>query len=799
MNARQTVTTGILLAYIALCSPVFVARAQNKQPTLSGYLREQGSRESLPGAAVYVHSLRQGTTANAFGFYTLTLPPGEYVVQFSFVGMTPVVDTLDLRQSRVYDVELKPGKQLSEIEIVGDAADHSGAATLMSRMELTGQQIGAVPTLMGEKDLLKAVQLLPGVQSGNEGQSGLYVRGGGPDQNLILLDGATVYNASHLFGFFSVFNGDAIKQVSLTKGGFPARYGGRLSSVLDVTMRDGDKNQYRGEVGLGVISSRILLEGPIVKDKISFVAAGRRTYADALLLPVRWISGEDPGVGYYFYDLSGRVHYEINRKNRLFLSAYTGRDAFASTQERDDGTRRANISWGNVSGTLRWNHLASERMFVNTTLIFTDYEFNTFLRENTDTRSISAGYSSGIRDWGIRSDAEYLPSPRRTVRAGLSVLRHRFVPSAYVLVDALVPGFGTQRVVQSFSVESGAYWEEDRRLGTRLESNFGLRLSHFTADRRTYARVEPRLALRWLMGTDASVKASWAVMNQYLHLLSNTGIGLPTDLWVPANATVGPQRSQQFAAGYERSVREGRWIFSIEAFHKRSLDVIGYRPGASFLLIDPDELDSGEPRSINWERQVTQGRQESYGAEVYLQKKKGEIQGWMGYTLSRTWLQFDELNLGNRFPARYDRRHDLSVFAFHERSRPEKAGSSRRISSTFVLGTGNAVTIPSGLFQAPIPVSPGNPDPTPWFPIYATDFGRLNQYRLAPYHRLDFSVQWSKKKKWGTRSWEISVYNVYNRANPWFVDAVQRPNGTELVQYSLFGVVPALNYSFRFR
>ncbi|NBU71603.1 MAG: TonB-dependent receptor, partial [Bacteroidetes bacterium] len=390
MNGLKPVFSGVFVALITLTQLGF---AQNGQAVLSGYLREAGSRESLPGAAVYFPSLKQGTTANAFGFYSITIPPGRYAVQFSFVGMTPKVDTLDLSRSLVHDVELAPGSQLTEIEIVGDAADQSGAATLMSRMELSGQQIGAVPTLMGEKDLLKTVQLLPGVQSGNEGQSGLYVRGGGPDQNLILLDGATVYNASHLFGFFSVFNGDAIKQVSLTKGGFPARYGGRLSSVLDVTMRDGDKNQYRGEFGLGVISSRFLVEGPIVRNKISFVAAGRRTYADALLLPAQWITGEDPGVGYYFYDLSGRVHYEINRKNRLFLSTYTGRDAFASRQERDDGTRRANISWGNVSGTLRWNHLASERLFVNTTLIYTDYEFNTFLSERFDARNITAGYS----------------------------------------------------------------------------------------------------------------------------------------------------------------------------------------------------------------------------------------------------------------------------------------------------------------------------------------------------------------------------------------------------------------------
>lgn len=797
MKKLIPVITGIYILLFIVIS--HISFAQYRQPVLSGYLREAGSRESLPGASVYIPSLKQGTTANVFGFYSISIPPGTYAVHFSFVGMTPIIDTLDLNRSRVHDVELKPGKQLSEIEIVGNAADHTGAATLMSRMELAGQQIGAVPTLLGEKDLLKTVQLLPGVQSGNEGQSGLYVRGGGPDQNLILLDGATVYNASHLFGFFSVFNGDAIKQVSLTKGGFPARYGGRLSSVLDVTMRDGDKNQFRGELGLGIISSRFLVEGPILRNKISFVAAGRRTYADALLLPARWITGEDPGVGYYFYDLSGRLHYEINRKNRLFLSTYTGRDAFASRQERDDGTRRANISWGNVSGTLRWNHLASERLFVNTTLIYTDYEFNTFLRESSDTRNITAGYSSGIRDGGIRSDAEYLPSPRRTVRTGISVLKHRFVPSAYVLVDALVPGLGIRRVVRSYSVESGAYWEEDRRIGTRIESNIGLRLSHFTADGRSYARAEPRIALRWLMGTDASIKASWAVMNQYLHLLSNTGIGLPTDLWVPANASVGPQRSEQVAAGYEQNLREGRWVLSLETFHKRARDVIGYRPGASFLLIDPDELDSGEPRSINWERQITQGQQESYGAELYLQKRKGSIQGWLGYTLSRTWLRFDELNLGERFPARYDRRHDLSLFAYHERPRPASSVSNRRISAAFVFGTGNAVTIPSGLFQAPFPVAPGNPNPAPWFPVYATDFGRLNQYRLAPYHRLDLSIQWSKKKKWGTRSWEISLYNVYNRANPWFIDAVQRQNGTELVQYSLFGIVPAVNYNFRFR
>ena len=778
------------------------AFAQSRNVTLSGYIKEAGSQESLIGANVYLPDRKTGTITNAYGFYSISLPPGEYNFRFSYVGYESLEIVIDLRENKTFDVLLKPATDLQEVVVTDDAVTRQAEQTQMSRIELSSQQIKDVPTIFGEKDLLKTLQLMPGVQSGNEGQTGFYVRGGGPDQNLILLDEATVYNANHLFGFFSVFNGDAIKNVSLTKGGFPARYGGRLSSVVDISMRDGDKSEFHGEAGIGLISAKATIEGPIVKDKASFIISGRRTYFDALVQPLIVLSDPGSTAGYYFHDFNAKVNYEIDRKNRLYLSGYFGRDAFYAGF-REPGFRfRAGINWGNATGTLRWNHQYSDKLFINSALILSNYGFTTHSSIEEDSFDFSMRYSSSIRDFGLKVDADYLHSPKHRLRLGMQSIQHLFTPSAFVIQASEFPEFDVDRVAQEVSIESGVYVEDQWTVNERLEFNLGLRMSHFLAEDRTYTRLEPRLNARFMIDDQSSVKVAYSEMNQYLHLLSNTGIGLPTDLWVPANDIIGPQFSRQYAAGYSRDFKKNSLSFSAELYHKQSDNIITYRPGASFLLVDFDDALGSDVIDVKWEEQVTTGQATSYGMELFLQKHRGKFTGWIGYTLSKTDWQFDEINGGRPFSARYDRRHDLSIVSFWELSKPRSDKSGVKFSSAFVYGTGNAVTLPKASFDAPY-VDPSGPQSGPqsvWNnTIYGmTDFGEINSYRLAPYHRLDVGVQFTKLKSFGERTLEFSVYNIYNRANPWFLDRSFRNGQEVLVQYSLFGAIPSIHYSIKF-
>lgn len=772
--------------------------AQQKTVTLSGFIREAGSKETLIGANVYIDSLKTGTVSNAYGFYGLTLPPGNYLIRFSFVGYEAKEMRLDLKKNEVLDIEMKPSANLKEVVITDDRVTRQAENSQMSQVELTPQQIKEVPTIFGEKDVLKALQLLPGVQSGNEGQSGLYVRGGGPDQNLLLLDEATVYNASHLFGFFSVFNGDAIKNVTLTKGGFPARYGGRLSSVVDISMKDGNKSKFGGEAGVGLISSKLMLEGPIVKNKGSFVVSGRRTYVDALIAPIIALTDNGVRAGYYFYDFNAKANYEIDRRNRVYLSGYFGRDVFHASYREPGYKNEASINWGNQTGTLRWNHQYNSKLFFNTSLILSNYEFETFSRDVDVIDTFLIRFSSGIRDLGMKFDADYHPAQNHRLKMGAQLLRHVFTPTAFVIRDSEFPEFDIRKVASELSYEGGIYIEDLWRISERLEANIGLRYSYFTAEGRTYARPEPRLSGRYMVTENSSVKFAYSQMNQFMHLLSNTGIGLPTDLWVPANNIIGPQRSVQYALGYSHDLRKQQITLSAESYYKHSRDIITYRPGATFLLVDFEDLLGAEVIDIKWEKQVTIGQATSYGIELLAQKHHGRFNGWIGYTLSKTEWQFPEINSGMPFAARYDRRHDLSIVTFFEVRQASEKKDGIKLSTVFVYGTGNAVTLPQANFMAPVPNVGGSSNSWDRFFFSATDYGPMNSYRMAPYHRLDVSVQFIKPKSWGQRIFEVSVYNLYNRANPWFLDTSVRNGRTVLVQYSLFGIVPSISYIARF-
>ncbi|MFD2938033.1 TonB-dependent receptor [Spirosoma flavum] len=786
--------------------------AQNglERYTISGYIRETGSQEALIGVNVYLPGTTTGTTTNTYGFYSLTLPAQDSVrLAYSFVGYEMAGQAISLRTNQTVNIFLTPGRSLAEVDVkAGRLTEKVSESAQMSSIEIPVSQIKKIPAFFGEKDVLKVLQLMPGVQKGSEGQTGIYVRGGGPDQNLIILDDAVVYNASHLFGFFSVFNGDAIKSVELIKGGFPARYGGRLSSVIDLNMKDGNREKLHGEGGIGLIASRLVLEGPLTKNKKgSFLISGRRTYLDILAAPlIRAQSGGSLTAGYYFYDLNAKANYDFGPKNKVYLSGYFGRDRFYANDKTADTD--TGLSWGNATGTLRWNHLFNQKLFSNLSLIFSDYKFqiSSVEKSTQDAETYSLYYNSGIRDFSLKYDLDFYPNPQHSVRMGIQSTYHRFTPSAVVLQNASI-NQSINNVNNIDVLESGIYAEDTWRPSSRWRVNGGLRLSYFQQKDVAYVRPEPRLSAAYILKPDLSIKASYALMNQYVHLLSNTGIGLPTDLWVPTTDRVKPQQSQQVAIGMAKDFTTGGSFtngltLTVEGYYKSMSNIINYKEGASFLLIN----DPTSANSVRWEDNVTAGRGWSYGAEFLLQKKVGRFSGWAGYTLSWTQWQFAELNGGKPYYPRYDRRHDVSLVGIYDLNKRVT------LSAVWVYGTGNALTVPVGRYETYRPsnalVYGGTPGIVQSFfqnVRTADDYGtQKNSFRAEAYHRFDVSIQFHKQKKHHERTWEISVYNLYNRRNPFFyrLESVAAtsttPTRTALFRYSVFPVVPAVSYNFKF-
>lgn len=765
--------------------------AQQKY-VISGFVKDASSKELLIGASVAIPKYKTGTTTNAYGFFSITLPSDTFDVVISYIGYSPKAYRIKLNAHQELQVELTEAKSLKELVVVADNQEEKLAdQTRMSVIEIPVQQIKDIPVLLGEKDVLKVIQLMPGVQKPSEGNSGIYVRGGGSDQNLIVLDEATVYNAFHLFGFFSLFNGDALKKIELTKGGFPARYGGRLSSVIDMSMKEGNKQKFKGEAGIGVISSRFLLEGPIKKDKSSFLFSVRRTYIDALIAPFQPASSRG---GYYFYDLNAKVNYEFNPKNRLFVSGYFGRDKFYYGSNFADGYDKGGISWGNATATVRWNHLYTNKLFSNTSFIFSDYNFGVELESKYQGSKFLLKFSSGISDLAVKHDVDYRPNANHTIKAGVHLIRHNFVPSANVYKDDFT-GADSTNTVSIGSFENAIYIEDDIKVGQRLRLNPGLRLTHFTAGSKNYFNAEPRFSAAYMLKSDLALKTSFALMNQYIHLLSNTGVGLPTDLWVPSSDKLKPQQSRQVALGVAKDYNKRNFSVSIEGYYKEMDNIISYKEGASFLAID-DPQSSGD--KFSYERNITSGKGWSYGAEFLLQRKTGRLTGWIGYTLSWTQWQFDELNFGRKFWARHDRRHDISVVGIYKlKERVEDNDEGITLSATWVYGTGNAITLPVAEYNAPVH-SPSGVANYGWGGA-VSQYTDKNAFRMAPYHRMDVGIQFTKKMRWWVRTWEISAYNVYNRYNPFFyyIGTDNRGN-TRLKQVTLFPFIPSVSWNIKF-
>lgn len=756
--------------------------AQKSQKVISGFVKEKGSKENLIGATVYIAETQQATISNNYGYYSISTNKDTITLIVSSVGFQKQAYTIILKNDLTQNFELVSNNNIAEVVVTDSKNNMVSQDQQMSIMRVPIEQIQQIPGLLGEKDVLKVLQLLPGVQKGSEGNSGLYVRGGGPDQNLIILDDAPVYNAFHLFGFYSLFNGDALKSVELTKGGFPARFGGRLSSVLEMNMKDGDKEKYRAEYGVGLISSRFTVQGPIKKDKSSFLLSGRRTYIDALIYP---LLPEESRGGYYFYDFNAKANIEIDKKNTIYLSGYFGRDKFYANSNFDDFSSKFGLYWGNGTGTVRWNRVINNKLFSNTSFIYSLYRFNISIKEKFDGDEFEIRLYSGIRDLSIKQDFDYALNNKHLIKAGVFIQQHRFTPSATTIKNSEFPEDNEESIETIDALENAAYIEDRYQITPRLNSNIGLRFSHFLQNSKNYVGLEPRLGFSYQLKTDLSLKASYAMMNQYIHLLSSTGVGLPTDLWVPATDLVRPQRSNQVAIGIAKDYIPQKLSINVEAYYKHMNNVIAYKDGASFLTVD----EPGTEDKIKWDENVTSGQGWSYGLEFLLKHDGDRFSGWLGYTLSWTELQFDAINFGKKYYARYDRRHDLSLVVIH------KVTKDIIFTTTWVYGTGNAITLPKSDYIAVVPGQGQQGS----YNNYVSDYGAKNGFRMEAYHRMDMGIQFHKQLKRSTRIFEISVYNLYNRKNPYFYYIGYDDSGNrKLRKINLFPMLPSISWTYKF-
>lgn len=771
---------------------------------VSGYIRGQNG-ENLVGATVQVLAQGTGTVANQYGYYSLMLDSGEHTLVVQYLGYRPLTKTIRLQRNTQLNLVLEESiVEGAEIVVEGKRAEDHITQSRMSVNEVDIRQVKSLPALMGEADILKTIQLLPGVKNGGEGTTGFYVRGGGPDQNLILLDEAVVYNASHLFGFFSVFNADALANSQLIKGGMPAEYGGRISSVLDLTMREGNNQKHVTQGGLGLIASRFTTEGPLKKGKASYILSGRRTYLDVLVDPLIPKDAPAKGSGYFFYDLNAKINWQASPKDRLYASAYFGKDVF-DFNNRENGFRFS-IPWGNSTATLRWNRILSPRLFANHSLVYSDFEFGTRFTQNDFTINLN----SGVRNLTFKQDLDYQLSTRHRLKFGSQLIRHWFLPS---VVEGRAGDFdiATNNIRRLNAIEWSAYFRDEWDITDRWQVNAGIRFAVFqqygpySYERYTdatlvtrldsvgfgpgekvvrYPAWEPRLNLRYLVDKQSSIKFAITRNLQFIHLASSSGTSLPADLWIPSTLKVRPQIGLQYAAGYFRNFLDNTFETSAEIYYKDLQNQIDFREGA---------VNGFNPLIEN---DLVFGRGEAYGMELFVKKNRGKLTGWVGYTLSWTNRFFDDIMQGKAYPYKFDRRHDLSVVGTWVQSPRWK------FSGTFVYSTGNAYTLPESryFFEGQI----------------IDQIGERNSFRLPHYHRLDFSAVYTPSNQsagetaqgTGRRrykgEWVFAIYNVYSRLNPFFIyldNEGSLQQGTLQIQakkVSLFPIIPSVTWNFKF-
>jgi hypothetical protein len=783
--------------FLTLLCLVAIIEVNSQKYTISGYITDSQTGETLIGTNFYVKNPVRGTTANAYGFYSLTLDAGTYTFYAGFLGYSEWSQEIELNKNISLNIQLESGAiTKQEVVITADRPDKNVQSTEMGSFDMPVEMVKKLPSLFGEVDILKTLQLKPGIQSGGEGTTGFYVRGGGPDQNLILLDEAVVYNAAHLFGFFSVFNADALQNIEVHKGNMPANYGGRLASVLDISMKDGNNKKFAAQGGLGLISSRLTLEGPIKKDTSSFIVSARRTYVDVLLKPIVKDTSPLKESGYYFYDLNAKLNYRISDKDRIYFSTYFGRDVF-DLSSSDDNFSNA-ISWGNATAVLRWNHLFNQKLFANTSVIYSTYNFGfEAMQDQYDMKLVS-----GIEDWNAKLDFTWIPSPKHTVKYGANYIYHIFTPNNVTAKTGDVP-LDLGPPIKLYSHEGALYVNDEFDLTNLIKVNAGLRYSMFshvgpftryikdpltnqTTDSvqyaqfenvKTYQHLEPRISARVLLDEYSSIKAGFTQNYQYIHLAALSAVSLPTDIWVPSSDIVLPQFGTQYSLGYYRNIHKNMFEIAIEGYYKQMKNQIEFKEGA---LVE-DNIKN------NTDNNFAFGDGTSYGFELFVNKQYGRLTGWIGYTWSKTTRIFPDINLGREFPAKYDRRHDVSFVSMYE------INDKLNVSLVWVYATGNTATLPVSRY-----IIGGN---------IINEYGERNSFRLPPYHRMDISVNWTPKrktdKKWES-SWNFSIYNVYNRRNPYYIYFENKGNIMEgymeikAKQVSLFPILPSVTYNFKF-
>lgn len=774
-----------ILSFILILCPLAGFTQENQEFTLSGFIKDKKNGETLIGASVFdTGNPSVGTITNHYGFYSITLPKGEYTIGFSYLGYAEVRVKVELTQNIQMNIDLQEGVVMQEVVISAEKEDRrkNVEGTQMGTIELPVEKIKKMPAIFGETDILKTLQLLPGVLSSGEGNAGFYVRGGGPDQNLVLLDEALVYNTGHMLGFFSVFNTDAIKNTTLIKGGIPASYGGRLSSVLDIQMKEGNVKKYAVEGGIGLISSRLTAQGPIVKDKSSFMISGRRTYILDLAQPA--LKGTNfEGTNYYFYDINTKWNYIFSDKDRIYFSGYFGKDVLRFRQPSREFT--FDLPYGNSTGTLRWNHIFTQKLFMNLSLVYNDYKFE--VRGGQDNFNFKL--FSGVKDWNVKADFDYFHSNKHSIKYGINYTYHTLTPNTASATAGDVE-FSTAFKPKN-AHETALYFLDDIKINKSLLMNLGLRLSMFSQvgpyvspldnteyDKGehvvTYGGVEPRWSVNYRVNKEFSIKSGISVTTQYVHLVSNSSSTLPADVWVPSTAYVKPQRGVQYALGAFRNFKNDAFETSIEVYYKDLYNQIDYAD--NYVNDISKDLESA----------FVFGKGRAYGAEFFIKKSQGKWNGWIGYSLSRTERSFESIEGGRWYPAVYDRTHDLSIVQNYN------LNDKWEFSAVFIYGSGKWFTPVRGFFFVEQNLN--------------LFYGQRNSTRLDPYHRLDISVTYTpkaSKKKQYQGSWVFSVYNTYNRKNPFFVnfdintDANSGQTSIEGTKITIFPIIPSITYNFK--
>lgn len=759
-----------VLFVIILCA-VSIS-AQNKSIVLNGYIKDVSSGESLIGANIAVVNLNIGTISNSYGFYSIAVPKGDSItVVFSYIGYKAFSKKIYTTDDLTINIELTPTSiDINDIVVIGHKDNENIELKQMSVINIPVKTIEMIPTILGEPDILKSIQLLPGIQSGAEGTTGFYVRGGNADQNMVLLDEAVVYNPNHLFGLLSAFNSRAVNNVTMIKGGFPAEYGGRLSSILDISLKEGNNKEYHVDGGLGLITSKITVEGPIIKDKSSFIISARRTYLDLFMKLFSGLSKND----YYFYDINAKINYTFSESDRVYFSFFGGQD---NASYIDASSLNYAFKFGNTTGTLRWNHLFSKKLFSNISLVYNSYLMDL---KNIQGNYYSQFYSK-IIDFSAKTDFDYFINSSNTLKFGFIVTHHTITPtgtSGKIPKSSTVSSINVQNIQKKVATEAGIYLNDEFDITSRIGLNLGIRISGFNNYQTYYYGIEPRATIKYTLSSQSSLKASYTVMNQYLHLVPSSTASFPTDIWLPSSNIVKPQHSQQAAVGCFMNFNKSTYQSSVEVYYKNMKNQVAFKQGAHIT------------ETKNIDNELVFGKGWSYGAEILLKKIGGRISGWLSYTLSWTNQQFDDLNFGKIFPFKYDRRHDFSIVGIY------KLSKQWTLSGDFVFTTGNAITLPEGRVN----VYGGGDLYNGVFDIYTA----RNNYRLKSYDRLDLSLSYKHKASLFGLDFDgdlvISVYNIYSRMNPYFVYLDFDPSSKSPVakQVSLLPIIPSISYNFKF-